>query len=76
MAKKIIRNPTISINGKLPDELAGELALDELLDFIRLLEFKTALAVLFKPAGMKELFAALFDIIGIFGIAGIILFIF
>jgi hypothetical protein len=56
------------------------LALDELLDFIKLVGFDTAFAIalagLFNTAGMKELFAALFVILGMFGIAGNILFIF
>lgn len=80
MARKIKRNPTTHISAEPPDEAMDELALDELLDFIKLVEFETALAIalagLFNAAGMKELFATLFDMFGIVGIAGIILFIF
>jgi hypothetical protein len=70
---------------ELPDELAAlaPLALDELLDFKMLVEFEIALAIalagLFNPAGINELFAPLVDIfgiLGILGIAGIMLFIF
>jgi hypothetical protein len=82
MAKKITRNPTTHSNAEPPNALDAPdaLALDELLDFIKLVEFETTfaneLADLFNPAGMKELFAALFVILGMFGIAGNILFIF
>jgi hypothetical protein len=85
MAKKITRNPTTHSKAELPDALDAPAldapaldapALDELLDFIKLVEFKAALAALFNPAGMKELLAALFVMFPIFGIAGIILFIF
>ena len=79
MARKIKRNPITHISAEPPDVLDGTLdaADDELLDFIKLVEFETALAIalagLFSAAGMKELFATLLDI---FGMAGIILFIF
>jgi hypothetical protein len=82
MAKKMTRNPTTHSSAELPDapDAADAPALDELLDFIKLVEFENAFAIalagLFNPAGMKELLAALFDMIPIFGIAGIILFIF
>jgi hypothetical protein len=76
MAKKMTRNPTTHSNAELPNALDAldALALDELLDFET--TFANELADLFNPAGMKELFAALFVILGMFGIAGNILFIF
>jgi hypothetical protein len=76
MAKKMTRNPTTHSSAEPPNALDAPdaLALDELLDFENV--FIMPLAGLFNPAGMKELFAALFDMPPIFGIAGNILFIF
>ena len=78
---KIISNPTTHNRAELPDAVDVVLdPLDEFAPLKKLAEFETALVIaltgLFRAAGMKELFAALFDMDPMFGIAGIILFIF
>jgi hypothetical protein len=68
MVRKIISNPIIHISAVAPDEVGVlDAALDEFAALKKLAEFETALAIALT---------GLFDIAAIFGIAGIILFIF